>query len=79
MFLLNSMFMVNASMPDDSIIHPKKTNSEKPRRFSAAVPPCIEDVPAYLVAREVCQNNNSSNQWKNKKSLSESQELKRCP
>ena len=78
-FLLNSIFMANASMPDDSI-HPKKINSERPLRcFSAAVPPCLEDMPAYLAALEAHQNHNSSNQLQTKKPLSESQELKRCP
>lgn len=79
MFLLNSVFMTNASMADDSIIHKKKINSEKPRRFSAAVPPCQEDISAYLVAREVYQSYASSNQSETRKPLSESQELRRCP
>jgi len=79
MSLLNSVFMANASMPDDSIIHKKKINSEKPRRFSAAVPPCQEDMPAYLAVLEAYQNHNSSNQSHTKNSLSESQELRRCP
>lgn len=78
-FLLSGVFMANAMTSDDSIIHKKKFNSEKPRRFSAAVPQCPEDMPAYLRALEAHQNHNSSNQWQNKKSLSESQELKRCP
>jgi hypothetical protein len=49
--LVSNACVVNAGHPDEALQHPKKVNSEKPlRRFSAAVPPCPEEITEYLAA-----------------------------
>lgn len=64
-FLLSSASVMNAGHPDEATQHPKKINSEKPlRRFSAAVPPCPEELTEYLAAL------NMHNQERSNKRLS---------
>jgi hypothetical protein len=79
-FLLSSVCVSNAAMrPEDALNHPKKIKSEIPsHRFSSAVPPRQDDLAAYLAAQHL-RCNASSDIRSPRLSLSDSQELRRCP
>lgn len=81
-FLLSGLYTTNA-LASDHTIHPKKINSERPGYVysSAAVPPCQDDIVAYLAAvqEKTRDSDSSSNQLHKKGRLSQSQELRRLP